>query len=142
MIEGYYVSSDLADMDIPAIHQFITETYWAKGVPLDTLKIGIENSICCGVFTDCKKQVGFARVVTDQATFGYLADVYILEEHRNKGLGRFILRELLAHPRLQGLRRIMLATSDASGAAPNYNSRWLALQASTGSDCESCWPIY
>ncbi len=115
MVEGYHFSTLNTDMDITAIHAFISQTYWAKGIPLNTLEIGIENSVCCGVFTNDNAQVGFARMVTDRATFGYLADVYILEEHRHKGLSRLLLQTLLTHPELQGLRRIMLATSDASG---------------------------
>jgi N-acetylglutamate synthase-like GNAT family acetyltransferase len=114
-VNGYYTSTLNADMNVAAIHAFISETYWAKGVPLSTLKVGIENSVCCGVFTDDNTQAGFARMVTDRATFGYLADVYVLEEYRGIGLSRLLLQKLLAHPELQGLRRIMLATSDASG---------------------------
>ena len=114
LIDGYYTSNHVADMDMKAIHAFITQSYWAKGIPLTTLTKGVENSICCGIFTLESEQVGFARMVTDQATFGYLADVYILENHRGKGLSRWLLTELLSHPELQGLRRIMLATSDAA----------------------------
>ena len=114
MIQGYYTSGRIADMDVKAIHAFITQSYWAKGVPFETVTKGIQHSICCGVFTSASTQVGFARMVTDRATFGYLADVYIHENHRGKGLSRWLLTDLLAHPDLQGLRRIMLATSDAS----------------------------
>lgn len=107
-------------MDIQAIHSFISRSYWAKGIPLETLKRGVENSLCFGVFTDQNNQVGFARVVTDRATFAYLCDVYVLEQHRGKGLSKWLMDTLVAHPDLQDLRRINLATVDAHKLYERY----------------------
>jgi N-acetylglutamate synthase-like GNAT family acetyltransferase len=108
----YRISTDTQEMDITAIHDFLTTSYWAKSVPRSVVARAISNSICFGVFQG-PHQVGFARTVTDSATFAYLADVYILEAHRGKGLGKQLVQEVLAHPQLQGLRRMLLATRDA-----------------------------
>jgi N-acetylglutamate synthase-like GNAT family acetyltransferase len=108
----YRISTDTQEMDITAIHDFLTASYWAKSVPRSVVARAISNSICFGVFQG-PHQVGFARTVTDSATFAYLADVYILEAHRGKGLGKQLVQEVLAHPQLQGLRRMLLATRDA-----------------------------
>lgn len=108
----YEISSERGRMDVAAIHAFLTRTYWARGIPLETVQRAIENSLCFGVFQG-EAQVGFARVITDQATFAYLADVYLLDEHRGKGLARRLVQAVLAHPRLQGLRRWLLVTRDA-----------------------------
>jgi GNAT superfamily N-acetyltransferase len=108
----YEISSERGRMDVGAIHAFLTRTYWARGIPLETVQRAIDNSVCFGVFQG-PAQVGFARVITDQATFAYLADVYLLDEHRGKGLARRLVQAVLAHPRLQGLRRWLLVTRDA-----------------------------
>ena len=108
----YEISSERGRMDVAAIHAFLTRTYWARGIPLETVQRAIENSLCFGVFQG-EAQVGFARVITDQATFAYLGDVYLLDEHRGKGLARRLVQAVLAHPRLQGLRRWLLVTRDA-----------------------------
>ena len=113
MIDGFRISSELKDMDLDAVHDYISKSYWAKGIPIDTLKSAMQNSICFGVFDKVGAQVGFARAVTDCATYAYLADVYILEEHRGIGLSKWLMSEVLSHPSLQGLRRITLATRDA-----------------------------
>ncbi|WP_428240007.1 GNAT family N-acetyltransferase [Gynuella sp.] len=113
MITDYRFSSDLQDMDIDAIHQFLSQSYWSKGLPLSVLQKAMENSMCFGVFASDQQQVGFARMITDKATFAYLADVYILEAHRGKGLSKWLVKNILEHPDLQGLRRILLATRDA-----------------------------
>ncbi len=101
-------------MDVDAIHAYLTRSYWSKGVPREIVERAIQNSLCFGVF-DGPKQIGFARVITDRATYGYLADVYILEEYRGKGLAVRLMEEIRAHPDLQGLRRFALATRDAHG---------------------------
>lgn len=106
------ISSDAARMDVDAIHAFLAQTYWARGIPRGTVARALANSLCFGVF-DGGAQVGFARVVTDQATFAYLADVYLLESHRGRGLARRLVQAVLADPRLQGLRRWLLVTRDA-----------------------------
>ena len=115
MIKGFRISSDRDEMDFEAIHAFIVESYWARGIPRETLQRAIENSLCFGVFTEHGEQIGFARAVTDTATFAYLADVYVLEAHRGQGLSKWLMQEILSHPGLQGLRRISLATQDAHG---------------------------
>lgn len=120
MIEDYRISCDQSDLDIEAIHEFISKSYWAKGIPLETLTRAISNSLCFGVFSKEKGQVGFARMVTDSATYAYLADVYILEAHRGKGLSKRLMEEVMSHPDLQGLRRMTLATADAHGLYEKY----------------------
>ena len=115
----YRISDNKNEMDIDAIHAYLSRSYWAENVPKSVVSKAIENSLCFGVFCrlDNKKevQVGFARLITDTATFAYLADVYVLEEHRQKGLSKQMMSKIVAHPKLQGLRRIMLATQDAHG---------------------------
>jgi GNAT superfamily N-acetyltransferase len=111
---GYEISTDRARLDIPRIHRFLsTEAYWSPGVSRDVVERSIVNSVCFGVYTDGGEQVGFARAVTDRATFAWLADVYIESPHRGHGLGKRLVAEVLAHPELQGLRRWMLGTADA-----------------------------
>jgi GNAT superfamily N-acetyltransferase len=108
----YEISNEPARMDVDAIHAFLTRTYWARGIPRATVERALAHSLCFGVFRE-GAQVGFARVITDRATFAYLADVYLLEEHRGQGLARRLLQAVLAHPELQGLRRWLLVTRDA-----------------------------
>lgn len=109
----YSINTDKARLNIPLIHQFLSqESYWAKNIPLDIVQRSIDNSLCFGVYHS-DQQVGFARVTTDQATFAYLADVFILPEHRGKGLSKLLIKTILDWPTLQGLRRWMLATNDA-----------------------------
>ena len=125
LVSGYRASSDLKDMDLSAIHEFISDTYWAKGIPLATMEKAIKNSLCFGVFTECGKQVGFARMVTDSATFAYLADVFVSNEHRGKGLSKLLMQVIIEHPDLQGIRRMMLATSDAHGLYEQFGFKAL-----------------
>ena len=96
------------------VHDFLTNSYWAKGIPLETVRRSIENSITFGIYHS-QKQVGFARIISDQATFAYLADVFILPAYRGRGLSRWLMECIIAHPDLQALRRWMLATKDAHG---------------------------
>ena len=114
MNDDYRVTTNQAEMDVEAIHQYLTHAYWCKGLPLETLRLSMENSFCFAVL-QTNKQIGFSRLITDYATFAYLADVYILDSHQGKGLSRMMLNEMFTHPKLQGLRRIMLATRDAHG---------------------------
>ena len=110
----FEISTDPDRIDLPAVHEFLTNSYWARGIPPETVQHSIENSICFGIYKgDC--QVGFARVVTDRATFAYLADVFVLPDYRGRGLSKWMMECILAHPDLQGLRRWMLATKDAHG---------------------------
>ena len=107
--------TDAAEMDVDAIHAYLGgESYWARGIPRETVARAIRNSICFGVF-DGAAQVAFARVVTDRATFAYLADVYVLEPYRGRGISRWMMEAVHAHPELQALRRWALVTKDAHG---------------------------
>ena len=108
------VTTDRSRLDLEMIHEFLASSYWAAGIPRDVFRRSIENSLCFGVFEN-DKQIGFARVITDYATYAYLADVFILESHRNRGLSKFLMECIIAHPQLQGLRRWTLATRDAHG---------------------------
>jgi len=125
-MNGYSISTNLADMDIAVIHGCISNSFWAKGIPISVLEKAISNSLCFGVFTDSGQQVGFARLITDSATFAYLADVFILEAHRGKGLSKWLMENVIAHPDLQGLRRITLSTKDAHGLYEKYGFKPLA----------------
>ena len=113
LISGYKASSDIKDMDLTVIHAFISNSYWAKGIPLNTMEKAINNSLCFGIFTDSGNQVAFARMITDAATFAYLADVFVSKEHRGKGLSKWLMKIIIEHPNLQGIRRMALATNDA-----------------------------
>ncbi len=119
-IRGHYrVSTDPRRLDLDAIHGFLSRSYWAEGIPREVVERSIHNSLCFGVYDD-DRQVGFARVVTDRATYAYLADVFVLESHRGRGLSKWLLECLLAHPELAGLRRWQLATRDAHGLYAQY----------------------
>lgn len=122
---GYEISSDVSRFDFDAIHTFLSQTYWSKGIPRSTVERAIANSLCFGVFHE-SCQVGFARVITDKATFAYLADVYLLEAHRGLGLSVRLLQAIRNHPDLQGLRRMMLATRDAHGLYEKFGFKALA----------------
>jgi GNAT superfamily N-acetyltransferase len=111
----FQITSDKTRMDLAAIHRFLSEeAYWAKNRTIEQTRTAIENSICFGVFRG-KEQVGFARVITDKATFAYLGDVFILNEFRGRGLSKLLMQTIVEHPELQGLRRWILATKDAHG---------------------------
>lgn len=109
---NYEITTDPTRLDAGAIHAFLAQSYWSHGIPRAVVERAIAGSLCFGVLAD-GAQVGFARVVTDRATFAYLADVYVLEAHRGRGLAKRLMEAVLAHPELQGLRRMMLATRDA-----------------------------
>jgi len=109
----YEFSTDIGRLDIPLIHQFLSEySTWARGIPRGLVEKSIENSLCFGLY-DAGNQIGFARVVTDKATFAHLVDVFIVPEERGKGLSRRLVEYVLAHPDLQGLRRFTLTSSTA-----------------------------
>jgi len=110
----YEISTDPARIDAAMVHEFLTNSYWAKGIPAETVKKSIENSICFGVYFG-QQQVGFARVISDLATFAYLGDVFIVPDYRGRGLSRWLMECIVSHPDLQGFRRWMLATRDAHG---------------------------
>lgn len=107
------ISDDKGRLDVPLIHRFLSEeAYWSLGIPLSTVQRAINHSLCFGGYVD-GQQVAFARVITDRATFGYLSDVFVLPEHRGRGHSKALMAAILAHPELQGLRRLSLATADA-----------------------------
>jgi GNAT superfamily N-acetyltransferase len=106
------ISTDPSRIDVGAVHAFLAESYWARGIPIDVVRRSIEGSFPFGLYRG-GRQIGFARVITDFATFAYLADVYVLPEARGGGLGKWLVETIVAHPRLQGLRRWVLLTKDA-----------------------------
>jgi GNAT superfamily N-acetyltransferase len=121
----FFISTDKSKIDITIVYNYLnSESYWAKHVPMDIVARSIENSFCFGVYKRENNytvaQIGFARVITDKATFGYLADVFILEEYRGIGLSKWLMEEIMSHPELQGFRSWMLGTKDAHGLYEKY----------------------
>jgi GNAT superfamily N-acetyltransferase len=109
----YEVSDDRARLDLAVVHRFLAgDSYWAAGIPVAIMSRAVAHSLCFGLYR-AGHQVGFARVVTDHATFGYLCDVFVESAHRGAGLGKWLVECVLAHPELQGLRRLALMTRDA-----------------------------
>jgi|SRR5271157_5436697 len=111
----YLISTDPARLDLDVIHGFLTNCYWAKGIPREVVARSIEHSLCFGVYDGSGAQVGFARVVSDFATVAYLGDVFIIESHRGRGLSKWLMECSMQHPALQSLRRWILLTRDAHG---------------------------
>jgi GNAT superfamily N-acetyltransferase len=134
--DKWLVSTDPSLLHVDVIHKYLSEeSYWAQNIPIEVVKKSISNSLCFGLYEKDKKnlpagrQVGFARLVTDQATFAYLADVFILEEYRGKGLAKWLMEAIQAHPDLQGLRRWMLGTRDAHSLYEQFG--WTVLDEDT-----------
>ncbi|PYT00294.1 MAG: GNAT family N-acetyltransferase [Acidobacteria bacterium] len=131
-MENFEISTDKSKLDVEMIHKFLVEeSYWAKTRTFEQTKTAIENSICFGVYLG-DRQIGFARVVSDRATFAYLGDVFILDEYRGRGLSKRLMETIVSHPELQGLRRWLLATKDAHGlyehfefASLKFPERWM-----------------
>ena len=130
--DEYLISNDKSKLDLHVIHSFLSTSYWAKGIPLDIVKRSIEHSLCFGVYYKEEQQVGFARVVTDYATFAYIGDVFIIEAFRGQGLSKWLMDVIVTHPQLQGLRTWILLTRDAHGlykkvgfAAPPNPERYM-----------------
>ncbi|MFI4930867.1 MAG: GNAT family N-acetyltransferase [Burkholderiales bacterium] len=121
----YAISTDVQRLDVLAIHAFLSRSYWSPGIPLALVRRAIDHSLCFGLFHR-DEQVGFARVVTDRASFAYLADVYVLEAHRGRGLSKWLIEVMRAHPDLQGLRRFLLATRDAHELYRQFGFKELA----------------
>ena len=130
----YTVTTDPARVDLAVVHGYLADSYWAKGIPLEVVRRAIANSLNFSIHHGAT-QVGFARVITDYATFGYVGDVFVLEPHRGRGLSKWVMELIVAHPELQGFRRWVLLTRDAHGlyrqfgftaiAAPDrYMERW------------------
>lgn len=114
------ITTDKDRLDIELIHRFLCdEAYWSRGIPREVVERAIEGSLCFGGYLD-GRQVAFARVVTDGATFGYLADVFVVPEHRGQGHSRTLMAAVMAHPELHGLRRFTLATLDAHGLYASF----------------------
>ncbi len=110
----FEIDTDKSRLDIGRIHDFLSRcSHWARGIPREVVERAIANSLCFGLYRD-GVQIGFARVVTDEATFAYLADVFVVADERNAGLGQFLVEAILAHQPLQGLRRWLLVTRDAA----------------------------
>ena len=109
---GYLVSTNPAKLNVNVIHGFLRDSYWARGVPRHVVERSLGGSLCFGLY-EWERQVGFARVITDAATFAYLANVFVLPGHRGRGLARWLVQCVLAHPDLQELRRFLLFTRDA-----------------------------
>lgn len=121
----YAVSTDPARLDFDAIHAYLTRSYWSPGISRELVERAAANSLCFGLYRG-DEQVAYARVVTDQATFAYLCDVYVLEAHRGQGLSKWMMQSIQAHPGLQHLRRFMLATRDAHGLYAGFGFAPLA----------------
>jgi GNAT superfamily N-acetyltransferase len=119
------ISTDRTRLDISLIHAFLASTYWARGIPREVVERSIQNSLCFGAFLE-RRQIGFARVVTDFAAIAYVADVFVAPEHRGRGIAKMLMRAILAHPELQGLRRLLLATRDAHGLYAQFGFQPLA----------------
>jgi len=114
--KGFKISADKSLINFEAVYKYLNgESYWAKGISAEKLLSAIENSMCFGVYDKENSQVGFARVITDQATFAYICDVFILPGSRGLGLSKWLVQSILGHTELQGLRRWSLATADAHG---------------------------
>jgi GNAT superfamily N-acetyltransferase len=113
--DGYTISTETDRQDAKAIHSYLTRSYWAEGIPLHTVARAINHSLCFGLFDPAGQQVGLVRVVTDYTTYAYLCDVFVLEEHRGRGLSKWLMECVMSYPDLQGLRRWFLATKDAHG---------------------------
>jgi len=110
----YLISTDKSKIDLDMVHHFLSASYWAENIPKPVVQRSIENSLCFGVYHQ-QDQIGFARVISDLATFAYLGDVFILPMYRNRGLAKWLMQVISEHPQLQGLRRFTLATRDAHG---------------------------
>lgn len=128
----FLITTDKDRLDVGLIQKFLVEeSYWARERTLDQTRTAIENSICFGVY-DAERQIGFARLVTDRATFAYIGDVFVIDEYRGRGIGKMLMEAMVSHPELQGLRRWVLATRDAHGlyerfefAPLRHPDRWM-----------------
>lgn len=114
-MHGFEITNDPGRIDVAAVHAFLTTSYWSPGVARETVERAIAGSLPFSLLAPDGAQAGFARAISDRATYAYLADVYVLEEHRGRGLGVWLVQTVLEHPELQGLRRWALATGDAHG---------------------------
>ncbi|MEM9777973.1 MAG: GNAT family N-acetyltransferase [Chloroflexota bacterium] len=118
--DDYLISTDRNKIDLPRMRDFIAETYWSKGIPLEIMQKAVDNSLTFGVYHPADGLIGCARVITDFATYHYLADVFIQDSHRGKGLGKWLMEAIMAHPDLQEFRNFNLRTGDAHGLYEKY----------------------
>jgi GNAT superfamily N-acetyltransferase len=113
---NYIISTDKSKINIELVHDYLCHhSYWAEGISLEIVKRSIEHSLCFGIYSNYSQQVGFARVISDFATYAYLADLFVIPVERGNGLSKWLIQFILAHPQLQGLRKFALATQDAHG---------------------------
>src|SRR5437868_2451854 len=115
----FLISTERVRLDLDAIHAFLTDCYWAKGIPKEVVARSIKHSLCFGMYLG-QKQVGFARVISDYATYAYIGDVFVLDSHRGQGLGKWLMTCIIEYPEVQGLRRWTLLTRDAHGLYAQY----------------------
>jgi GNAT superfamily N-acetyltransferase len=119
--DGFVLSTDRERLDLNATHEFLAKSsYWATKIPFETFARSAESSLCFGIYDSGGAQVGFARAISDFATFAYIADVFVLDSHRGQGLGKWLMECIQQHPQLQGLRRWVLTTRDAHGLYEQY----------------------
>ena len=123
---GYLISDDPARIDVDAVHAYLARSYWAQGIPRETVARSLANSLCVGVYAPGGEQVGLVRVISDYTTFAYLCDVYVLEPHRGRGLSKAAMNAVMSHPRLQRLRRMQLVTEDAHGLYARHGFKVVA----------------
>jgi len=124
---SFYISTDKSHLDIEVIHHYLNEdSYWAKGRSKETIKRSIQHSLCFGIYDHTHQQVGFARVVSDYAVFAWLLDVFVLENHQGKGLGKQLIHAIVTHQDLQGLKRWGLGTKDAHGLYEKFGFKPLS----------------
>ena len=121
-VDDIVITTDTSRFDLDVIHGYLTRSYWARGISRDVVARSMEGSLCFAAF-EGERQVGFARVVTDHATFAYVCDVFVLESHQRRGVGKRLMAAIVAHPELQGLRRWTLFTRDAHGLYRQYGFR-------------------
>lgn len=124
--EGFTITCDPSRIDVDAVHSFLASTYWAAGIPREVVAKALRHSLCFALLDPDSELCGFARMVTDRATFAYLCDVFIIERLRGRGLGKWLIRSVLEHPDLQGLRRLNLVTLDAHGLYAGHGFRAIA----------------
>ena len=114
-IGPYTISDDPSRLDLQAMHAYLRRAYWSEQIPFDVIERAVRASLCIGAYDTAGAQIGLARFISDYATFCYVCDVYVLEEHRRQGLSKAMMQMAMEHPKLQGLRRWNLVTRDAHG---------------------------
>jgi GNAT superfamily N-acetyltransferase len=122
--EHYEISTDRSRLDMALIHDFLRSSYWAQGIPRPVVEKSIRHSLCFGAYADTR-QIGFARVITDFVAVAYIADLFVVPEYRKRGISKLVMRAIIAHSELQGVRRFLLATRDAHGLYAQFGFRAL-----------------